>query len=205
MDASTATPEVFRQALSYLLPQGYAWPRDPGSVWMMLLQGDAALLAEHHQVVQQAAAQWLPQLTNTRLEEWEEACGLPDPCFGPLQTYEARRAAVLARLRGFLGAYADSSPASLGSIQRYIANLGFAATISYGMPFRVGRNRCGDRLGATGHGTLNVTVNAPSLPLRVGAGRVGQRLIQRPPGVGELVCSLAGVVPARFAINVVLI
>lgn len=193
----------FEQALQHLLPPGLAWPRDPASVWMRLLGGLAAALQEHHDYTAEVAAEWLPQSTRTRLPEWEEACGLPDPCFGPLQTYEARQAAVVARLRGYQGAYDDSSPAALGAIAAFCASLGFPATVTYNTPFRCRRNRVGQRLGAN-DGKLWIAITGVSSPLRVGVGRVGRRLVDRPPEVAQLDCALDRVVPARFEINVVL-
>lgn len=194
---------AFEQALAHLLPQGAAWPRDAQSVWMRLLAGLAGLLLEQHDYTHVVATEWLPHTTRTRLEEWEAALGLPDPCFGAAQSYEQRRAAVLARLRGYQGAYADSSPAALGAIAAYCAALGTPATVTYHTPFRVGRDRVGRRLGIN-DGKLYVSIVASSTPFRVGVGRVGSRLIEYPPQVVELACALDRVVPARFEINVVI-
>lgn len=190
---------AFEQALSHLLPQGYAWPRDAQSVWMRLLAGVAASLAEHHAWVQQAAREWLPHATHTRLEEWEAATGLPDPCFGVLD-YETRRTVLLARLRGYVGAYEDSSPASLGGIQTFCDALGVSVTLYYHTPLRVGRDRCGRRLGANDGRLYVLYDDSGAEPLRVGVGRVGQRLILRAPQVLGLVCALEAIVPARFEI-----
>jgi uncharacterized protein YmfQ (DUF2313 family) len=193
----------FHQALAELLPMGWAWPRESGSVWMRLLAGLAASHEELHAYIQQSAVEWLPQHTRTRLGEWELSCGLPDACFGPMQSTEERRASLLARLRGYAGVYADSSPAALGSIAAYCAALGFAATVAYHTPFRVGRHRVGRRLGAN-DGKLWITVTGTNTPLRVGR-RIGARLVDRNPAVGELACALEAVVPARYSINVVVV
>ena len=114
----------FAQALAYLLPPGAAWPRDPSSVWMRVIFGLAAALDELHRFTHQAVAQWQPHSTGTRLVEWEEATGLPDGCFGVTQTVEQRQARLLARLRGFQGAYPDSSPAALAGLEAFAAALG---------------------------------------------------------------------------------
>ncbi len=195
-------PSRFAQALACLLPTGWAWPRDLASVWMRLIAADAAGLQEHHDLVQQATQEWLPHATRTRLEEWEEATGLPDACQAAGQTYEARRAAVLARLRGHLGYYTDSSPAALANIEAVCAALGLTATVHRNWPFRVGRNRCGDRLGAN-DGKLYLVVAGTDEPFRVGRDRVGMRLVARPAGVVELACALEAMVPARYELVVV--
>lgn len=185
----SASPTLagFEQALAHLLPPGAAWPRDPASVWMRLLAGLAATLDEHHQVVQQTAREWLPQLTHTRLAEWEAATGLPDGCAATTLTEEQRRGAVLARLRGYLGPYDDSSPAAPGVIADYCAELGHPeATVTYNYPFRCGHNRVGDRLG----------VLDGKLWVRISGDADAQALLQ---------CALERVVPARFAIHVILV
>jgi uncharacterized protein YmfQ (DUF2313 family) len=164
---------------------------------LKILGGLAGALHEHHAWTQQATLEWLPHGTHTRLEEWEAATGLPDPCFGPTQTMEARRGRLLSRLRGPSGFYADSSPSALGAIETVIANMGFSATAHYNTRFRCGRDRTGRRLGRN-DGVLHVMVDAPSTPFRVGTSRVGRRLIEVPPDVSEMHCALEKYVPARF-------
>lgn len=184
--ATSPTLGALTQSMAHLLPQGAAWPRDPASVWMRLLAGMVALFDEHHQVVQQSGREWLPQLTHTRLAEWEAATSLPDTCGTVLATEDQRRAAVLARLRGYLGPFDDSSPAAVDVIAAYCAELGYAdAVVVYNTPFRVGRNRCGDRLGSL-DGKLWITITGDA---------DDQALLE---------CALQAVVPARFSINVVL-
>ena len=194
----------FRQALAYLLPQGFAWPRDPDSVWMRLLGGVADAFDELDAFTNQAVAEWLPHSTHTRLAEWEEATNLPDACFGPTQTYVDRQARVLARLRGPSGEYADSSPAALSAYEAFCRNLGFEATAHYNTRFRCGRDRVGRRLG-TNDGVLHVLVTVDQTPFRVGTNRVGDRLVKRPPGVDEMACALEHIVPARYELNVVFV
>lgn len=199
--------DAFHQSLSYLLPQGHAWPRDPASVWMRLLRGVAASFDELHQFTLQTWNEWMPQSTHTRLGEWEAAVGLPDPCFyGVVQTEDQRRAAVLARLRGPQGEYADSSPAAPGAIERYCETLGFTATVVVRFPFRVG-HRISARLGGN-DGQMYIRISGtPSSspePFRVGRDHVSRRLVERAPEYEQLTCALERVVPARFAINIIL-
>jgi hypothetical protein len=60
-------------------------------------------------------------LTETRLDEWEEATGLPDDVSATTSRCGAARP-VLARLRGPQGAYSDSSPACLGALEAVCTN-----------------------------------------------------------------------------------
>lgn len=181
----STTQGAFEQSLAHLLPQGAAWPRDPRSVWMRVIVGLAALFDELHRATLQATDEWLPHGTRTRLAEWEAATGLPDPCFGVLATQAERRAALLARLRGYQGTYDDSSPAAPGVIAAYCAQLGYPATVVYHVPFRVGRDRVGQRLGRL-DGALYVTISGTTTD------------------ADKLRCALERVVPARYALNIVL-
>lgn len=192
-----SSADRFSQALQHLLPQGYAWPRDPSSVLMRLLRGMAASFAELHDYTDYTAGEWLPHATKARLAEWEDAVGLPDQCFGNDQTVNARRGRVLSRLRGPSGYYSDSSPASPGAIEAICSNLGIPGFVRYNHPFRCGRDRVGRRVGQL-NGQLQVILPATSEPFRVGSNRVGDRLAQRPLGAVELSCYLDRYIPARF-------
>lgn len=172
----------FAQALAYLLPPGAAWPRDPSSVWMRVIFGLAAALDELHHFTHQAVEQWQPHSTSTRLAEWEEATGLPDACFGAAQTVEQRQARLLARLRGFQGAYPDSSPAALAGLVAFAAALGWTVSATHNTPFRVGMHRVGRRLGRNGV----VVIEVPAA---------------RAAEAAELTCALERVMPARFALT----
>lgn len=192
----------FEQAIQYLLPQGWAWPRDAGAVWMRLIYAWAAVLAEHDEFVAASAVDWLPHATTTRLAEWEAATGLPDACLGLEQSVDQRRDQVLLRLRGMRGVYADSSPAAPRALEDLCAAAGVTAAIRYNTPFRVSRNRMGERMGAR-DGKLTVVISgSASSRFRMGD-RMGQRLITYPPSVAAVRCILERVVPARFEINAV--
>ncbi len=73
--------DKFFQALSALLPTGFAWPRDSSSVLMRVIRGLAGSFSELHEFCAATVKQWQPATTINRLAEWEEATGLPDPCF----------------------------------------------------------------------------------------------------------------------------
>lgn len=195
--------DKFWQALVHLLPPGFAFPRAPGSVVMRCLKAWAAVLREHHDWTEGAVRQWIPHRTCSRLEEWEEALGLPDPCFAGEQDDEQRRTNMLARLRGDVDlAYDDSSAESPAALAAYLARYGYQVEIWYSTPFRVGRNRVGDRLGAL-NGVLNVKVLYLCQPFRVGRNRVDQRLRICSQDGTEIECLLARIAPARFQINVI--
>ncbi|WP_254220769.1 hypothetical protein [Burkholderia glumae] len=132
-----------------------------------------------------------------------EALGLPDPCFAGERDEEQRRTNMLARLRGDVDlAYDDSSAESPAAITAYLARYGYQVEVWYSTPFRVGRNRVGDRLGAL-NGVLNVKVLYLCQPFRVGRNRVGQRLRICSQDGTEIECLLARIAPARFQINVI--
>ncbi|MFI5443668.1 putative phage tail protein [Polaromonas sp. UC242_47] len=196
--------EKFLQSLANLLPTGFAWPRDPRSTLMRVIRGVAASFNEHHEVVAETVRQWQPATTVNRMAEWEESTGLPDACFGLDQPLALRRKLLLARLRPVELFYGDSSPAATGSIEAICAWLGYKATVRYNTPFRVGRNRVGERLGAL-NGRLWITVTLETAPFRVGVNRVGDRLRIGTLNGGELACYLQRIVHARYEVNVIFI
>jgi len=177
--------DKFSQALSSLLPKGYAWPRHPDAVWMRLLEGLAGSHQQLYDNTWTTAQQWLPQRTTTRLAEWEVAAGLPDPCFGFNQTASQRQGALMRRLRGVQGVYADSSPAAPGALVAALATVGYTASVAYNKPFRVGQS-VGGRVGDL-NGKLWITLTATASA--VDSVTVG--------------CYLKRIVPARFEINLI--
>lgn len=195
--------DKFWQALTYLLPSGFAWPRDPSSTLMRVMRALALALHELNEFTRLTANQWQPHQTITRLAEWEEATGLPDACFGASQSDALRRKLLLSRLSGPVLTYADSSPASLGSLVAVCAWLGYVATVQYNTPFRCGQP-VGNRLGAL-DGVLYVTVTLQSTQFRVGLSRVGDRLLQGALNGGELECYLRRRVPARYQLNMIFV
>lgn len=194
--------DQFYQSLTYLVPTGFAWPRDPNTMLMRTVRGIAGMFAELHDWTLHAAAEWLPHRTSTRMEEWEAATGLPDRCYSTVQTFEQRRGHLLARLRGARGAYVDSSPAAPGAIEALCADAGYPATVRHNTQFRCGRNRVSDRLGPT-DARLYVLLHSTAQPFRVSINRVGDRLAVRPDALVQLACALERYVPARFELHVI--
>lgn len=114
-----------------------------------------------------------------------------------------RRKLLLARLRGPVLKYDDSSPASPGAIVAICAWLGYQAEVRYNTPFRCG-HQVGQPLGAL-DGKLYIIVTLQSRRFRVGMSRVGSRLLEGDLNGGELACYLQRVVPARYSINVIFV
>ena len=193
--------DQFYESLQGLLPQGFAWPRHPDSTWMRLLRSEANELAQHTEDAHAMVRQWNPHTTAARLAEWEESCGLPDKCLGPDQTEAERRQTLLRTLRGLPLPYGDSCVAAPEVIQAECARLGYDVTVRYNWPMRVGDD-VGYELGAL-NGQLHIIVSASSEPMRVGSGRVGDRLVERDLPASNLACVLQRIVPARFFINLV--
>lgn len=179
------TTTAITQSLSYLLPQGYAWPRDPSSVWMRLIDALATGLQAHDDWVAGTVARWQPHQT-TRLAEWEAACGLPDRCYGADTSDEARRAAVLVRLRGVTRLVEDGSTAAPAAIEALCLSVGALCTVVVNHPFRVGM-RAGGRLGLNGKMHVHL--------LRHDAAQSSDALL------ATLACLLERVVPCRYAID----
>ena len=196
--------DKFWQSLSFLLPQGFAWPRDPQSTVMRVLRGWALSLSQLHDFTHATVRQWQPATTTLRLAEWEAACGLPDSCFGTEQTEALRRQLLQARLHGLVLPYDDSSPAAPGVLAELCKAVGYTVEVRYNTPFRVGRNRVGQRLGLL-NGKLYVLVTLQSTLFRVGANRVGQRLRIDPISASALQCYLERIAPARYQVEMVFI
>ena len=125
-------------ALLALLPQGQAWPRDPGSTLDLTCRG----LAHYWGDVDRRAADLLEQESDPRktielLPDWERNWGLPDPCYQEPLTITERQHALVQRMT-IEGAQ---------SRQFFIdvaASIGYTITISEYRPFVVGLDRCGD-------------------------------------------------------------
>lgn len=195
--------DKFWQSLSYLLPPGWAFPRDLKSVVMRCLKAFGSVLKKHEDDVHKTVFDWMPHHTVNRLDDWEDALGLPDTCFSEDQSLEIRHTNMLARFRGDIDLqYDDSSADGVGSIVQYMKRYGYEIEVWYNIPFRVARNHVGDSLGAL-NGILHVRVLHVATPFRVSHGRIGQRLIAYSKNTSEIVCLLRRIVASRFEINVI--
>lgn len=130
------------------LPQGQAWPREPGSNLVKGCNG----LADTWGFVDGRAADLLeiesdPRLTHDidpsygpyrgLLSDWERAWGLPDPCFPPTPSEEDRRRMLVFKMT-LLGGQ------SREFFERMSAWVGHEIHISEWSPFTCGISECGD-------------------------------------------------------------
>lgn len=198
----------YRASLARLMPRGLAWTRHKGSVQGAWLDALACEFNEFETYTYRVIEQWWPHQTCTRVTEWAAATGLPDKCF-PASDEIALRKQMLSRLQGVSELpIEDGSAASPAYIKAMCASIGYNVDVWYNIPFRVGQNHCGQRLGAL-DGQLYIMLNSTDdnndmvcEPMHVGE-MVGHRLVECYQGSDELLCFLKRIVPARFAINIV--
>lgn len=123
-----------------MLPQGQAWPKEPGTTLERVCDG----LAKYWGTVDARAADLLeiesdPRKTTLEqlLTDWERAWGLPDPCFPDAVTVEERRR-MLVLYMTWLG----------GQSRKYFTDLmawlGFTIVIEEFSPFMAGVSQVGD-------------------------------------------------------------
>jgi uncharacterized protein YmfQ (DUF2313 family) len=127
-------------ALAYIreLPNGQAWPKEPGSTLVEGCNG----LNEYWGTVDGRIADFLeiesdPRLTHELLPEWERAFGLPDECFPATQSEEDRRRMLVFKMT-LLGGQ------SREFFQGVAKWSGHPITISELSPYMAGLSECGD-------------------------------------------------------------
>lgn len=89
---------AYAAQLRALFPRGRAWPEAGGPVWQSLM---LSLAPELRRIDARTAAlidEADPRTTVEGLEDWERVLGLPDPCFGAVETVPERRALIGALL-----------------------------------------------------------------------------------------------------------
>ena len=129
----------YAEAFAALLPTGTAWPRDPATVLMMLLRGQAEVWGSN---VDSRSADLLetetdPRATIEMLSDWETAFGLPDPCVQEPLTIEERHIDLVQRMTSEGGQ-------SRAFFYALAASLGYVIRIEEYSPFMAGYSRCGD-------------------------------------------------------------
>lgn len=140
----TRTGSDYADAMSRLLPQGIAWPREVSSLLMQVVRG----LTNIWGFVETRASDLLeresdPRIALELLPDWERNWGLPDPCYEAPQTIGERQKALVQRMT-IVG---EQSRQFFIDAAAYI---GYHITINEYRPFMVGIDRCGDnRLIAT--------------------------------------------------------
>jgi len=110
--------------------------------------GAADAWAELHLWVLRQIDQGYPHATCTRLEEWEDALGLPD-CLRGSEDYKARRRDVLSKLAypQLAQLVEDGSAAAPAAIAAVLAAAGYPARVTLLTSFRAGSSSAGDPLG----------------------------------------------------------
>ena len=119
------TPADLAQVMADLMPVGWVWPRDPDSVQQRTLAGLAVEFARVYTRDCDLLSESYPCGALETITDWERVLGLPDPCTGPLETLQQRRAAICAKIAMYGGA-------TLESIEDYLRTLGFDVDIEEG-------------------------------------------------------------------------
>lgn len=93
------TADDYTGLLLALLPDGPAWPKEPGSETAALCEGIAQEMARADARATRLIEESDPRTTNELLTDWERVCGLPTACMsGISQTIDQRRGSLVARL-----------------------------------------------------------------------------------------------------------
>jgi uncharacterized protein YmfQ (DUF2313 family) len=144
----------YAQQLLTLLPSGQAWPKWPGSTLERTITG----LATYYGFVDGRAGDLLERESDPRktiittldgepdglLPDWEQAFGLPDPCFQEPLTIADRQRVLVQRIT-LLGA---QSRAWFIEVSLW---LGYHIRIGEYAPWMVGISRCGATPDEEGH------------------------------------------------------
>lgn len=192
------TPDLreadFLAALHALLPQGPAWPREPGTVLDALLGALAdRAAAQHARIRTLADEESFPAAASEMLTDWERAYGLPDACGSEGDSTAQRRAALLSRI-------AERGGQSRAYFIGVAAALGFDVTIEEIRPFRVGVSSVGDPLYGEDW-IFTWRMRAPDTtvtPFRVGLSAAGDPL--RSWGNARLECVISRIKPAHTTV-----
>lgn len=88
------------QALADYLPSGRLFEAKNihDSNFRQLLRGLSGELFDAQGFIQTLNDEYLPDLTNLFLDEWEQALGMPDDCFPGTGTNDERRRAIIVKL-----------------------------------------------------------------------------------------------------------
>jgi uncharacterized protein YmfQ (DUF2313 family) len=160
--------EDYGSAFLSLLPQGPAWPREPGTTLDLACRG----LAYYWGTVDHRAGDLLEQESDPRkalelLPDWERNWGLPDPCYTEPLTYAERQQALIMRMT-MVGS--QSREFFIGIAEQ----IGYSITIEEYRTFVCGIDRVGDcRVYGDGSDPMynewgNVIVNPRGVPVKDG-------------------------------------
>lgn len=186
--------EDFLEALHALMPQGPAWPREPGTMQAAVLGAMAdRAAAQHARIRDLAEAEAFPAATSEMLPDWERAYGLPDGCGSDGDSTGQRRAALLSRI-------AERGGQSRAYFIEVAAALGFTVTIEEIRPFRAGISVAGDPAYGV-EWIFTWRMSAPEttvIPFRAGISAAGDPL--RSWGNDRLECVIRRIAPAHTTV-----
>jgi uncharacterized protein YmfQ (DUF2313 family) len=140
--------EEYAHAISALLPQGIAWPRWPDSVLMKVVFGLAGIMGHaDNRAADLLEREYDPRITTEMLDWWEQAWGLPDPCYTGPSTIAERQKALVMRMTMMGGQ-------SRAFFIKMAAYIGYTITISEYRPYMAGLDSCGDNREYRADGSL---------------------------------------------------
>ncbi len=116
----------FTQAMLNLTPQGRVWAKQPQSNLYMMLRALVGSFYRMNISANNLLLDIFPPTTIDLLKEWQETCGLPDPCADQQQTFIEQRDQVVSRI-------IDTGGQSIPYLIAFAANLGFTITITEGL------------------------------------------------------------------------
>lgn len=162
----------YRELLLQLLPQGLAWDKSEGSNLYLIMNSIAKTFADVHNFEVEIPKDLNPLFTTHFLDEWEETLATRKDCKEIDNTFQGRKNAVIAKLRSVGGC-------SINYFEGIARALGYPVTITDGFtPFKVGRNKVGDKLNGSGWAST-FQVRGPaqvSRYFKVGQSKVGEPL-----------------------------
>lgn len=137
--ASGNNLERYKNLLENLFPSGRLWQFLDQPVLKSFLDLSATELCRVDDRVQDLLREADPRVTDELLEDWERLLGLPDECTPDDVTPDERRGAVVEK-------YTNVGGLSASFYEFVIQQLGFTATVTNWLPFRVGQSTVGDAL-----------------------------------------------------------
>lgn len=151
--------QKYKQLLIDLLPKGRLWDTINQPELERLLEITATEFDRVDARAQDALFEVDPRQTIELLEDWERLLGLPDECTPDDADEVTRRDQIVQK-------YTNVGGISAAFYEYLIAQLGFEATVTNPLPFRVGKSVVGDAL-----------TNDFEDPFYVGSSTVGEPLL----------------------------
>jgi uncharacterized protein YmfQ (DUF2313 family) len=132
------TGDDYAEAMTDLLPDGDAWPKDDETPNASVVRG----LCQIWGYVEQRAAALLriesdPRVTLELLPDWERNFGLPDPCYQEPFSIGDRQKALVQRMT-------IEGAQNRAFFIKTAADIGYTISIAEYRPFMCGIDRCGD-------------------------------------------------------------